>query len=379
MTMGNLPAALQSIDESTLTPIVRQVLRRDGVHLLDWQVSQLGGGAGNPVSMGLYRFAGSGLDRDERVLWSVILKIIQSPANVGWKNMGEGDDPTHWNYWKRELLVYSSDLLATLPAGVAAPRCYHSAELPGDIAWLWLEDIGDASEGVWSLDRYALAARHLGRLNGVYLSSRPLPDFPWLSRQRTRQWLVMDPFWQTLPWDHPRLLRRYPRPEANAFRRLLFENDRFLVMLDLLPKTLCHGDTYPTNFKTRRLDGVQEQTVALDWALVGVETIGDDLGQLVYGVQMSLPEARPADIDNALFESYLAGLQDSGCRPDPRLVRFGYVTSAAVRVGLFQLVLLREELKQGDADAVTDGEQAAVADPFEVTMANEAYELLQAI
>lgn len=378
-TESDLPSAVLSIDKSMLTPIVRQALQRDRVEVMDWQVSQLGGGAGNPVSLGLYRFAGSGLDRDERVPWSVILKIIQSPANVGWTNMGEGDDQTHWNYWKRELLVYRSDLLTTLPEGMAAPRCYGAVELPGDMAWLWLEDIGDVYDGVWSLDRYALAARRLGRLNGVYLSSRPLPDFPWLSRQRTRQWLVMDPLWQTLPWDHPRLLRRYPRPEANAFRRLLFENERFLVMLDALPKTLCHGDTYPTNFKARRLDGMQDQTVALDWALVGVETIGDDLGQLVYGAQMSLPEARPADIDNALFESYLAGLQDSGCRLDPRLVRFGYVTSAAVRVGLFQLVLLSEELKQGDAVAVTEGEQATAADSFEVTMANEAYELLDAI
>lgn len=378
-TESDLPSAVQLINASVVTPIVRQALQRDRFEVLDWQVRQLGGGAGNPVSAGLYRFTGSGQDGSRRLAWSVILKTIQSPANVGWENMGEGDDQTHWNYWKRELLVYRSDLLTTLPEGMAAPRCYGAVELPGDMAWLWLEDIGDVYDGVWSLDRYALAARHLGRLNGVYLSSRPLPDFPWLSRQRTRQWLAMDPLWQMLPWDHPRLLRRYPRPEANAFRRLLFENNRFLVMLDLLPKTLCHGDTYPTNFKTRRLDGVQEQTVALDWALVGVETIGDDLGQLVYGAQMSLPEARPADIDNALFESYLAGLQDSGCRPDPRLVRFGYVTSAAVRVGLFQLVLLSEELKQGDAAAVTDGEQAAAADPFEVTMANEAYELLAAI
>jgi hypothetical protein len=378
-TESDLPSAVLAIDESVLTPIVRQALQRACVEVMDWQVSQLGGGAGNPVSMGLYRFAGSGQDRAERVAWSVILKTIQSPANVGWENMGEGTDPTHWNYWRRELLVYRSDLLTALPAGLAAPCCYDTIELPGDVAWLWLEDIVDSYDDAWSLDRYALAARHLGRLNGSYLSGRPLPDFPWLSAQRTRQWLNMDPLWQTLPWDHPRLLRRYPRPEANAFRRLLFENERFLVMLDALPKTLCHGDTYPTNFKARRLDGVQEQTVALDWALVGVETIGDDLGQLVYGAQMSLPETRPADVDNALFESYLAGLQDSGCRPDPRLVRFGYVTSAAVRVGLFQLVLLSEELKQGDADAVTDGERAAVADRFEVTMANEAYELLDAI
>jgi hypothetical protein len=378
-TENDLPSAGLPVDESVLTPIVRQVLQRDRVQILDWQVSLLGGGAGNPVSVGLYRFVGSAQDQEERVAWSVVLKVIQSPANVGWENMGEGDDQTHWNYWRRELLVYRSDLLTALPEGLDAPRCFGSAELPGDVAWLWLEDITDEYQGGWSLERYALTARHLGRLNGVYLAGRPLPDVPWLSMQRTRQWIAMGPLWETIPWDHPVVRQRYPRPEANSLRRLLFDRAQFMARLDLLPRTLCHGDTYPTNFKARRLDGVQEQTVALDWALVGVETIGDDLGQLVYGVQMSLPEARPADIDNALFESYLAGLQDSGCRPDPRLVRFGYVTSAAVRVGLFQLILLGEELKQGDAGALPDDEQAAVADRFEVTMANEAYELLEAI
>ena len=221
--------------------------------------------------MGLYRFEGSGLDGGERVLWSVILKAIQSPANVGWENMGEGDDPTHWNYWKRELLVYRSELLAALPEGIAAPRCYDSVELPGDVAWLWLEDIPDADEDTRSLDRYALIASHLGRLNGSFLSAGPLPDFPWLSVNRTRQWLTMEPPWQAIPWDHPLVRIRYPRPEANSFRRLLFESERFLAKLNLLPKTICHGDTYPTNFKSRRSPGGNEQTVALDWALVGIE------------------------------------------------------------------------------------------------------------
>ena len=83
------------------------------------------------------------------------------------------------------------------------------------------------------------------------------------------------------------------------------------------------------------MNGEHEQTVALDWALVGVETIGDDLGQLVYGVQMNLKEATSADIDNALFESYLDGLQDIGCRLDPRWVRFGYTLRRQCELACF--------------------------------------------
>ena len=55
---------LQSIDAATLTPIVRQSLRRDAFQLQGWQVNQFAGGFGNPVSLGLYRFEGTGQDRD---------------------------------------------------------------------------------------------------------------------------------------------------------------------------------------------------------------------------------------------------------------------------------------------------------------------------
>ena len=62
----NTSSALQALDAATLTPFVRQALRRDNIQILDWQTSQLGGGAGNPVSVGLYRCEGIGQDRDER-------------------------------------------------------------------------------------------------------------------------------------------------------------------------------------------------------------------------------------------------------------------------------------------------------------------------
>lgn len=372
-------AILQSITSSQLTAIARQSLQRDSFQIQDWHISQLGGGMGNPVSVGLYRFAGVGQDHQGPANWSVILKIVQSPANVGWVDMGDGDDQTHWNYWRRELLLYQSGLLETLPEGMAAPRCHGVAELPGNFALLWLEDVSDSYGNAWPLERYALTARHLGRLNGMYLSEYTAPAFPWFSRQRSRQWLTIIPPPQTVLWEHPLMLARYPRPEVNTFRQMLLEHEQFLTRLDLLPKTVCHGDTYPTNFMSRYLVDGQEQTVALDWALTGIEPLGDDLGQLVFGAHTNLPEARREDVTEMLFEQYIAGLRDSGCHYDSQLVRFGFATTAALRVGLFQVYLLGEELKQCDGMVDDDRGRMITPDCFEVTMANEAYRLLESI
>jgi thiamine kinase-like enzyme len=160
---------------------------------------------------------------------------------------------------------------------------------------------------------------------------------------------------------------------------MLIENERFLTKIELLPQTICHGDTYPTNFMSRPLPDGRQQTVALDWALAGIAPLGDDLGQFVFGAQTNLKEANRMEVDQVLFESYLAGLRESGCRVDPQQVRFGYTASAALRVGLFQLFLIGEELRQSAAVTDLAVEHLPVPDCFEVTMANEAYELLKAI
>ncbi len=369
----------QWIDNNRLTPVVRQAVHRETFQLQDWRVTQLGGNAGNPVSLGLYRFEGNGMDGDEPVAWSVILKILQSPANVGWQNMGEGEDQTHWNYWKRELYVYQSGLLELLPEGLAAPRCYGVEELPDNIALMWLEDIRDSMDGTWPLERYALAARHLGRLNGMFISDHSIPAIPWLSLDRNRQWVTPPAIWEAIPWDHPRVLRRYPTNGANTFRRMLLENECFLTRLDLLPRTLSHGDSYPTNFMSRRLADGSQQTVALDWALLGIQPLGDDLGQFVYGAQMNLPGIPPVQITETLFENYLNGLQEYGCQVDPMSVRFGFVTSAALRVGLFQLILMQGELGKNGNAPIEIQEPIEAPECFEVHMAKEAYRLLEAI
>jgi hypothetical protein len=94
---------------------------------------------------------------------------------------------------------------------------------------------------------------------------------------------------------------------------------------------------------------------------------------------MNLKETSREQIDRTLFESYLDGLRDSGCRVDPLWVRFGYTASAALRVGIFLITLLEQEIKQGTLAAEPAAEEQPQSDCFEVVMAEEAYVLLEAI
>jgi len=374
----DVPSVLRSINESKMSVIARKALNRDSFRIQGWRARKLEGVIGNPVSLGSYRFEGVGVDRNEWLDWSIILKVIQSPANLGYDNFGEGDDQTHWNYWKRELLLYQSGWLETLPEGLKAPQCYDAMEIPGNIGGIWLEDVKDSFSGIWPLHRYALAARHLGRLNGIYTSRRELPSFSWLCRHRTSQWLGSSP-WQDFQWDHPLVWQQSPNPELDSFRSMLQDNERFLAKLEQIPKTICHGDTYPTNFISRHLPRNQEQTVAMNWSQAGIGPLGDDLGQLVYGTYMNLKGYKLRDISETLFTSYVNGLQDSGCRVDTQLVRFGYTASAAFRVGLFKLIQLAERIKREDDYLPHSVNHPLITEPFESVMANEAYRLLDII
>jgi hypothetical protein len=374
----DIPAALRSINKSRLSAIVRQALKRNSFQIQGWRSRNLDGRTGNPVSLGLYRFEGVGVDHGEWIDWSVILKVIQSPANLGFTNYGEGEDPTHWNYWKRELLAYQSGWLMGLPEGISGPLCYEAVEMPGNIAGMWLEDIKDTYSGAWPLHRYALTARHLGRLNGIYISRRDLPSFTWLSKQRIRQWLNSIA-WQDFPWDHPQVWQQYPNPELDSFRSMLQDNERFLAKLEQIPKTICLGETNPANFISRHSPRRQEQSVAMDWSLVGIEPLGSDLGQLVYGTYLNLKTYRLHDISETLFTSYINGLQDSGCRIDTQLVRFGYTASAAFRVGLAKLVHLGEQLNREYEYIPQSSYPSITPQPFESVMADEAYRLLDRI
>ena len=179
-----------------------------------------------------------------------------------------------------------------------------------------------------------------------------------------------------LQWDHPLVLSRYPQPEKNPFLQLLLEQERYLAKLDSLPETLSHGDTYPTNFMSRIDKSGREQTVALDWALLGLQPLGYDLGQFVFGAISSLKSVEREEIIDSLFEAYVQGLRDEGVSLEMELVRYGFVVSAALRVGLFQLYLLGQAIEQPGAEKRVE-QTSSTPDAFEMMMAREAFRLLE--
>ncbi|MGH8908036.1 MAG: phosphotransferase family protein [Egibacteraceae bacterium] len=248
----------------------------------DWQIRPLVHTVRNPVTAGLYQVSGQALTDDcEPSDWTVALKVLRRPDDApAWLR---ADQPAQWNYWQRELLAYSSGLLATLSGDLAVPRCL-GAHRPGErIAWLWIEYVTGTPAAAWPPDRYPAAARHLGLAQGPYLIGRPLPDVGWLAHDWLAAWTpTLAP--TTLAslddpdaWAHP-LIRDVLSPDiAEATRCLAQDRDRLLAASARLPTvTVCHHDFWPPNLLSRTDPDGHERTVALDWSWVGLGAAGLD-------------------------------------------------------------------------------------------------------
>lgn len=263
--------------------------------------------------------------------WALVLK--------GWARAEVAGEPTAWNWPYRELQAYTCGLLDDLLASFVAPACYGNVQHPDGSEWLWLERVFDDASGSWPLERFVAAARHLGRLNGAYLGSRALPDYPWLSRDWLRQWVeaaapAVELFASSA--DHPFIRQTWPPEIMDEYLRLWEDRHVVLAMLDTLPRTFCHLDAFKRNlfFRTRAENATE--IVAIDWGFCGLGVIGEDLGPLVAGSVgfMEAPAEECRSLEAAVLDGYVSGLRDSGWDGDPHVVRTGYAASAVLRYGL---------------------------------------------
>jgi hypothetical protein len=357
---------VEEISTVHLAPAVTNQLGRGPVTILDFHIEQIKGGIGNPVSLGLFRASYEVMVDDQQKAGTMILKVIQSPANVGLRDMGGGGDRRHWNYWQRELLFYQSELVNLLPLGLVVPVCYGTVSWANDVAWLWLEDLGP-----WYTDHRPLAgletvAGALGRLNGRYFGPDRLPRYDWFSQNQLAQMVsrIPGPFQNPLfagvgrpRWDHPLLANLFS--PADDFRLFLDRIDDVLAALDRLPPCWCHGDGNPYNFVVRPGRHGDQEVVAMDWALTGIGTPGKDLAQLVGGSLELIESANTDRAIHALFDAYTEGLAEGGWQGDNELVWFGYAAAAAIDYGLFFVFFLGLGL-DGSNLAITDQQRASV-------------------
>jgi Phosphotransferase enzyme family len=265
---------------------------------------------------------------------SAVVKLLAHAPAGGSPNWRSGDEESHWYYWRREAEAYRSGLLAGLGGGIRAPRCDLVADRGDGSVALWLEDLRGDPASSWSLDRYQLAARHLGQAQGEFIAARRLPDDPWLSRRWLRSYLDQPLRRLTVPtdrelWRHPLLAGWFPAPPTAALQAMRADRGRFLAALDRMPTTLCHHDFHPANL----FDGGHGTTAAIDWSFVGIGPLGEDAGNLVPDAVLDF-HVDPEDLD-ALYEAvaggYAAGLRAAGWSGPDATVRLAMSATMAAK------------------------------------------------
>ncbi|MEH2216112.1 MAG: phosphotransferase [Nostoc sp.] len=344
-----LPAAHPLIDEVTLTTVVRRILDSKTATLSQWHADAIAHHIINNVTAGLWRIAGIANNGSEQLSWSVILKILHlQPKNVG-SIFNSSQDPTHWNYWQREALIYTSGILDNLSGDLVAPRCFTVTQPSANILWLWLEDIQGSPGTTWDLERFGVAARHLGYLQGSYVMARSLPSESWLSRDWHRVWVsnidntALEAWREPTAWQHPLLKEIFSPNIGDRVMNLWSDRHTFLDAVDKAPHTLCHFDITPNNLFSRRNAYGDDQTVLIDWSFVGYGVLGEDIINLVLDSVFLLfvNGSSLIPLEKLVLEGYLAGLRSAGWNGDECVVRFTYTALAALHFGLIVGRLLK--------------------------------------
>lgn len=317
---------------------------------------------GNAVTGGIWRVRGEG--------FSYVLKVVRGDRPDETGRWPVGDDPRHWNYWRREPLAYETDLPdAFAGSGLRAPVCYAVVEREPKVVALWLEDVPPTEE--WTVERVARTALQLGRAQGTFLAGRPLPDEPWLSRRWLRAYIASKPvdpsyFDPGHPvWRLDAAREAFPPRLIERLGRLWEERERLLQLVESLPLTLCHLDFWPANLVAHGDD----ETVAIDWAFAGLGALGEDASNLVPDTVADhfLPASSLPDLDAAVYAAYRDGLRDAGWNGNERTLRLGYTAAGVKYCWLLPLNLARLET---DAELRAYGGESA--HPLEFVLGERA-------
>lgn len=328
--------------EELLQAVVRSVLDDDtavviqaAAHAVDYPTS-------SPATGGLHRVAGTArLGSGAAVAWSVFVKTLRHASlSARYKVLPHelaasfaAEFP-----WRWELDRYRSEE-GRLPAGLRTPMLHAVDEMDDKHCVLWMEDV-QQSPVPWDVQRYARAARALGRLAAARSVER-LPELSPLPVGYAMRKYVIEyalrvsspPLRDDRVWSSPPLVSVVDDALRGDLLRLEAEAGRWLDRLDTLPQTLAHGDASPQNLLVPVTD---DGFVLIDWGFGSPLAVGFDLGQLLLGlVQVGEADAAalPA-VHAAILPAYLEGLADEGLAVEEDVVRFGYVASMVLRSAL---------------------------------------------
>ena len=309
---------IERINGDLLTPIVRRLVGSPKFEIAGWEATLLKGRADAGM---VFRVSGSGVDPAEGHRdWSVILKIgrVQRREAASRKE----------NY--REAMFYEAAIGEAVPGGFRTPACWSITQMPGDMPWIWLEDIDGTPADQWLAPRYALAAYHLGRFQGAFLAGRACPADPAFDRtdqlyEDTRNCVrKMLPAILENTANHPLSRPTYGGEIGERLRQLADKSDHMLNAISRTPLTFCHRDFGAGNILSHTLPDATEETIGIDWDFCGTGQIGIDTQGFISACAIrpgkSVSEAR--EFTETVFDRYIDGLVDAGWQGETGAARY---------------------------------------------------------
>ncbi len=282
------------------------------------------------------------------------------------------DDPRHWNYWRRELEVYRSDIPQILrDSGVRLPRLHAVEERSEASVTLLLEDIDGRSGRDLTLQDYVRVCGAWGHAQANLSRHDDLLEMPWTSTgflcaYTTSKAVDYSLLYADAAWRAPLIAENWP-PQLRARLVFLYENaERLYAILEGARQVPSHLDFWPNNVFV----DTQGVVVPVDWAFFGGGALAEDLGNFIPDAVFDgfMPAAKLPEMTETLFAAYMSGLAAGGLDVDAVQLRRLLWASAVKYVWLGPLLLARaaepEQRSYGGAvlqDANTQYRERGVA------------------
>ncbi|MEY4390760.1 MAG: hypothetical protein RLZZ400_503 [Actinomycetota bacterium] len=261
------------LTEALLLPVLERELG-EPVASASWEIKALKPGAGNPTSLGVYRVWGQGKTASGVHAFSVVVKHLATGLP-----MMDASAPTSWNYWKREIDFFESDLATQIPASINFPKYLGGSNLPDGTVLFWNGDLGDLEKSVWSWDEVLHAATLVAELNSIDITDQH--KFVWLNRDQLEGWLELKPafFEPIYPLAIECALADTKTAKAyEIFGPYLDKQAELKDLLNAQRRIFVHGDFNLNNLVPR--SAKVERVIALDWQLCGLAAIGSEVAAM---------------------------------------------------------------------------------------------------
>lgn len=337
-------AATFSYDNAVLAPVLSKLFGTPAEPIQS-TITALKPGAGNPTSLGVYRISGKVSIQGEVQGFSVVVKHLADG-----KPLLDASDQTHWNFYKREIVFFESELADRIPKSLGYPKYLGSSLLP-DQTWLfWNEDLGDLSKTTWTWSLCLKAAQIAAELNSIQVDE----SIPWLNRKQVQWWIDYNR--ENFVDLSDEILRLAGHTaEYQSYGPFLSRAQEIYNRLKSKRQVFVHGD-----FNLNNLVPSADQShpiIGLDWQLCGLAAVGTDIASIFNtAFELGVIEASSAQFEE-ICRTYLQRYNELNELP----VSLDEVRFNAAAMGYIIMMFMGYWWAQPDSKKSAEENEAALA------------------